>query len=275
MSTDTIHTKTEFVARGHVFSPPETERSRLEHGFHVLSDERRDAVSVERTFPHHQRSPTGVQLLARLEKSEHRSAEEVAVTVEDFQRPEQDGRMHVMAAGVHHPLMDRSEFEPGRLRNRKRIHIGPQHERIPLAADARLRPLDTARTPVPATLRYSIPSCWSASATTFAVRCSSNESSGCWCRLLRHIMTWRNSPSASLMTVCFSLLSISPIGLPGPHTESPKSAASGTSAPRDTDSPYRHTEQQTPRILPPTKSCKEHASSKRYFSAAAFSPPPE
>ncbi len=143
MSTDTIHAKTEFVARGHVFSPPETERSRLEHGFHVLSDERRDAVSVERTFPHHQRSPAGVQLLARLEKSEHRSAEEVAVTVEDFQRPEQDGRMHVMAAGVHHPLMDRSEFESGRLRNRKRIHIGPQHERIPLAADARLRPLDT------------------------------------------------------------------------------------------------------------------------------------
>gem|GEM_PF-6850019 len=132
-----------------------------------------------------------------------------------------------------------------------------------------------ARTPVPATLRYSIPSCWSASATTFDVRCSSNESSGCWCRLLRHIMTWRNSPSASLMTVCFSLLSISPIGLPGPHTESPKSAVSGTSAPRDTDSPYRHTEQQTPRILPPTKGCKEHASSKRYFSAAAFSPPPE
>lgn len=88
-------------------------------------------------------APPGFRLLARLEKSEHRSAEEVAVTVEDFQRPEQDGRMHVMAAGVHHPLMDRSEFEPGRLRNRKRIHIGPQHERIPLAADARLRPLDT------------------------------------------------------------------------------------------------------------------------------------
>ena len=50
------------------------------------------------------------------------------MTVEDFQRPEQDGRMHVMAAGVHHPLMDRSEFESGRLRNRKRIHIGPQHQ---------------------------------------------------------------------------------------------------------------------------------------------------
>ena len=142
MPSDAVHTETELVARRHVFSFPETERSRLQHGFHVLSDERHDTVSVERTLLHHQRGPARIQLLARLEESEHRTAEEVAVTVEYLQRPEQNGRVHVVSAGVHHPLVNRREFGPGRLRNGQRIHVGPQHERLLFAPRTRFRPLD-------------------------------------------------------------------------------------------------------------------------------------
>ena len=84
-----------------------------------------DMRVFHRTGEHH-RQRAAVGFLRRLEEQLHAAMQPVAHTAEHFRRAQQDCRVRVMAAGVHHPRMFRAERTAFRLVERQCVHIRAQ-----------------------------------------------------------------------------------------------------------------------------------------------------
>ena len=67
-------------------------------------------------------------LLGRLEHEDHGAGQLVAVGGEQPGRPDESGRVHIVAARVHRPVR-RGEVEPGLLGHREGVHVPAQQDR--------------------------------------------------------------------------------------------------------------------------------------------------
>ena len=130
-----VYGEAQFVARSHVFARAESEGAHFERRFDVLAYHGPHVVVGERLFGQHQRRASGVALLARLEESEKRPLE-VARTIELLQDTHQHGRVDVVAAGVHHPVVERAPRHVGLFADRQRVDVGAQDDRTTKIAAA-------------------------------------------------------------------------------------------------------------------------------------------
>lgn len=130
-----VYGEAQFVARSHVFARAESEGAHFERRFDVLAYHGPHVVVGERLFGQHQRRASGVALLARLEEPEKRPFE-VARTIELLQGTHQHGRVDVVAAGVHHPVVERAPRHVGLFVDRQRVNVGAQDDRTTKIAAA-------------------------------------------------------------------------------------------------------------------------------------------
>ena len=95
------------------------------HARHIVhAIDRIDREPLEQPIGDHRRPALAV-FLGRLE-DKHRPAIELAIPSQMLCSTQEHGRMPVMPAGMHYPLMAGSMRERVLLNNRQGIHIGPQ-----------------------------------------------------------------------------------------------------------------------------------------------------
>ena len=109
----------------------------------VLAHDGRHLVVVEGVFGQYQRGAPGVALLARLEESQQRPGE-VGFGGQVAEHAVEHGGVHVVAAGVHHPLPLRGARQIGPLRDGQRVDVGAQHHG-PTVARSRAAPHDAGQ----------------------------------------------------------------------------------------------------------------------------------
>jgi hypothetical protein len=112
---------------------PERPDAARRRGHHVLAEHdvgSREPVD-EVVVDHRPRPRRG--LLGRLEHGQQRPVPGVARRGETRRRAREPGDVHVVAAGVHHPVGLAGVVEPGLLVHRERVHVGAQEHRRALA----------------------------------------------------------------------------------------------------------------------------------------------
>ena len=126
MAARPVHREAQFVACGHVFAGAESERPDFELRLDVFADHGPDVVAFERIFGQHQRRTARIALLARLEQPEYRAAE-IRLGGQLLQHAEQHRGVHVVAAGVHDPLVAGAPVCVVPLVDRQGVDVGAQY----------------------------------------------------------------------------------------------------------------------------------------------------
>jgi hypothetical protein len=109
---------------------------------HVQAEDRLDLRVVESPFLHHERRPAflalGCAFLGGLEEEDDGAGQASLERSQHLDRPEQDRRVRVVAAGVHDALHLALEREVVRLLDRQSVDVGPEGDdrsRLPAAED--------------------------------------------------------------------------------------------------------------------------------------------
>ena len=110
-------------------------------GVHVQGDDRIDMrVLHAAVLDHVHCAASGVTrargFLGGLEDELHAAGELVSVFAEDARGGEQDGDVHIVAAGVHNALVLGRELNAGLLGHRQSVHIGADGDALALALAA-------------------------------------------------------------------------------------------------------------------------------------------
>lgn len=118
----------DFVAGGHVSAGTEADAACGHVGHDVRADDDVGLDVVEESVVHHDVCAAGEAFFAWLEDEHQAAGPSVAPFVEDACRGEQRRRVEVVAAGVHHAVVERAWLVVGVFVDGQRVHVGTQSD---------------------------------------------------------------------------------------------------------------------------------------------------